>query len=110
MLKVLKLEANNSNTIAQKGNDALVNNEKTTSQLSMNQTLEGHSGSVLLTVWNQYHQKLTSSDSNGLIIVWVLYKGMWYEEMINNRNKSVVTGMQWNNDGQKICICYQDGK
>lgn len=34
---------------------------------------------------------------------------MWYEEMINNRNKSVVTGMQWSKDGTKICICYQDG-
>eukprot|EP00842_Homolaphlyctis_polyrhiza_P002710 jgi/Hompol1/343/HPOL_004245-RA len=48
------------------------------SQLSMNQTLEGH-------------------------------QGMWYEEMINNRNKSVVTDMQWNKDGQKICIVYEDG-
>jgi WD repeat-containing protein 35 len=82
----------------------------------MNQTLEGHSGSgivelslVLITVWNMHHQKLTSSDSNGLIIVWVLYKGVWYEEMINNRNKSVVAGMQWNRDGSKICICYEDG-
>lgn len=29
--------------------------------------------------------------------------------MINNRNKSVVTGMTWNGDGQKICIVYEDG-
>ena len=29
--------------------------------------------------------------------------------MINNRNKSVVTGMTWNGDGQKICIVYDDG-
>lgn len=34
---------------------------------------------------------------------------MWHEEMINNRNKSVVTGMTWNGDGQKICIVYEDG-
>ena len=34
---------------------------------------------------------------------------MWYEEMINNRNKSVVRGMRWNADGQKICIVYEDG-
>ena len=40
--------------------------------------------------WNEMHQKLTSSDQYGLIIVWMLYKGSWYEEMINNRNKSVV--------------------
>ena len=35
--------------------------------------------------------------------------GSWYEEMINNRNKSVVRGMKWNADGQKICIAYEDG-
>ena len=35
--------------------------------------------------------------------------GSWYEEMINNRNKSVVKGMSWNTDGQKICIVYEDG-
>ena len=29
--------------------------------------------------------------------------------MINNRNKSVVKGMCWNSDGQKICIVYEDG-
>ena len=34
---------------------------------------------------------------------------MWYEEMINNRNKSVVRGMKWNSEGQKICIVYEDG-
>ena len=26
-----------------------------------------------------------------------------------NRNKSVVKGMSWNTDGQKICIVYEDG-
>ena len=37
------------------------------------------------------------------------YLGAWYEEMINNRNKSVVCDMKWNADGQKICIAYEDG-
>ena len=59
--------------------------------------------------WNEPFQKLTSSDESGSIIVWMLYKGMWYEEMVNNRNKSLVTGMAWTSDGQKICIVY-DGK
>lgn len=59
--------------------------------------------------WNEHHQKLTTSDSSGLIIVWMLYKGMWYEEMINNRNKSIVRAMKWSADGQKICIVYEDG-
>ncbi len=35
--------------------------------------------------WNDSFQKLTTSDESGLIIVWMLHKGMWFEEMINNR-------------------------
>ncbi len=38
-----------------------------------------------------------------------LCSGMWYEEMINNRNKSVVEDMKWTSDGKKICIIYEDG-
>ena len=59
--------------------------------------------------WNSNYRKLTTSDQNGLIIVWMLHKGSWYEEMINNRNKSVVRDMKWTADGQKICIIYEDG-
>lgn len=53
--------------------------------VSMNQTLEGHSSSVVYLAWNEKFEKLTSSDENGLIIVWMFYKGSWYEEMVNNR-------------------------
>ncbi|XP_069742568.1 WD repeat-containing protein 35 isoform X6 [Narcine bancroftii] len=101
LLKVLKLEMQTDDTRL-KGLAA-------PSNLSMNQTLEGHSGAVQVVTWNEKYQKLTTSDQNGLIIVWMLYKGSWYEEMINNRNKSVVRGMSWNTDGQKICIVYEDG-
>lgn len=52
-----------------------------------------------------------------MLIIWlILYfafvgtVGSWYEEMINNRNRSVVRDMKWNADGQKICIVYEDGK
>ncbi len=62
-----------------------------------------------MVTWNEIHDRLTSSDQNGLIIVWMLYKGLWYEEMINNRNKSIVRDMCWNRDGSKICIVYEDG-
>ena len=75
----------------------------------MNQTLEGHSGSVLVVTWNEHYRKLTSSDENGLIIVWMLHKGQWIEEMVNNRNRSVVRDMKWDPEGQKICIVYEDG-
>ena len=75
----------------------------------MNQTLEGHNGAVMCLAWNPAHKKLTTSDEKGLIIVWTLHRGMWYEEMINNRNKSVVEDMKWTADGKKICIIYEDG-
>ncbi|KAM6969516.1 WD repeat-containing protein 35 [Tautogolabrus adspersus] len=101
LLKVLKLETQTD--------DAKLKGLAAPSNLSMNQTLEGHSGAVQVVTWNEQYEKLTTSDQNGLIIVWMLYKGAWYEEMINNRNKSVVRSMSWNADGQKICIVYEDG-
>ncbi|KAM3595435.1 uncharacterized protein V6R79_023511 [Siganus canaliculatus] len=101
LLRVLKLESLTD--------DAKIKGLAAPSNLSMNQTLEGHSGAVQVVTWNEQYEKLTTSDQNGLIIVWMLYKGAWYEEMINNRNKSVVRSMSWNADGQKICIVYEDG-
>ncbi|CAG5866211.1 unnamed protein product [Menidia menidia] len=101
LLKVLKLETQTD--------DAKLKGLAAPSNLSMNQTLEGHIGAVQVVTWNEQYEKLTTSDETGLIIVWMLYKGAWYEEMINNRNKSVVRSMSWNADGQKICIVYEDG-
>lgn len=75
----------------------------------MNQSLEGHNGSVVNVTWNPIYRKLTTSDESGLIMVWILHKGVWCEEMINNRNKSVVRDMKWTADGRKIAIVYEDG-
>lgn len=99
LLKVLKLDDNESQSVD-------LNVPK---NLSMNQTLEGHDADVMLVIWNDKYHKLTSSDANGVIIVWMLYKNVWYEEMVNNRNKSNVIGMSWCDDGSKICIIYEDG-
>lgn len=51
------------------------------SNVTMNQTLEGHSTAVQVLSWNQHYRKLTSSDRTGLIIVWILYKVPTTEEM-----------------------------
>lgn len=48
------------------------------SSLCMNQTLEGHSGDIMVAAWNEHYRKLTTSDARGLIIVWTLHKGNWY--------------------------------
>jgi len=79
------------------------------SNLSMNQTLDGHKESVRVVTWNDAQQKLTSSDTDGVIMVWMLYKGSWYEEMTNDRKKSTVASMSWTSDGSRICIVYEDG-
>ena len=97
LLKVLKLESTSPKE------------KNASSTLSMNQTLEGHQGAVVCVAWNAAYRKLTTSDENGLIIVWTLYEGTWFEEMINNRNKSVVRAMRWTAQGQNICIVYEDG-
>ena len=68
LLKVLKLEA---------GKDGRIKGLAAPSNLSMNQTLEGHNGQIQVVCWNEGHQKLTTSDQYGLIIVWMLYKGSW---------------------------------
>lgn len=68
LLKIIRLDAN--------PNQVLANSQPGQSNLSTNQTLEGHAGSVTIAVWNEIAHKLTTSDQNGLIIVWVLYKGM----------------------------------
>uniref|UniRef100_A0A1I7Y670 WD_REPEATS_REGION domain-containing protein n=1 Tax=Steinernema glaseri TaxID=37863 RepID=A0A1I7Y670_9BILA len=81
-----------------------------TTNLETNQSLEGHSGVVNIVAWNELYQKLTTSDSNGLIIVWMIHQDQWYEEMINNRNKSTVVDMAWSYDGQRIAIAYEDGQ
>jgi len=79
------------------------------STLSMNQALPGHSGTIQICVWNEVHQKLTTCDDKGLIIVWTMQGNKWYEEMINNRNKSVIKDIKWSSNGEKVCIVYEDG-
>ena len=75
LLKVLKLETVSG------GKDGKVRGLAAPSNLSMNQTLEGHAGAVQVVTWNERHHKLTTSDQFGLIIVWMLYKGTGMEEM-----------------------------
>lgn len=69
MVKVLKLEqASGTTSMQNKGNLAAPSN------LSMNQTLEGHKAPVQVVTWNNTQHKLTTSDNDGVIMVWMLYK------------------------------------
>jgi WD repeat-containing protein 35 len=82
LLKVLKLDSTGGSS---GDGSTKPRGVAASSSLSMNQTLEGHQGGVMCVTWNANYRKLTTSDQNGLIIVWMLHKGMWSEEMINNR-------------------------
>ena len=118
LLKVIRLESSTeagaasaiTSAVNQIAGDGTKNEPKAaSSNLSMNQTLEGHQGTIMVITWNEGFRKLTTSDQNGLIIVWMLHRGIWFEEMINNRHRSVVRDMKWTQDGTKICIVYEDG-
>jgi WD repeat-containing protein 35 len=74
-------------------------------------SLPGHSEKHKVTAccWNERYKKLTTGDDSGHIIVWLQNHLAFQEEMVNNRNCSVVTDMQWAPDGSRICIAYKDG-
>ena len=75
-------------------------------------TLDGHQAEghrVAHCCWNAQHGKLTTADDSGHIIVWACQQGTWIEEMVNNRQCSVVSAIQWSPDGSRICIAYEDG-
>lgn len=61
-------------------NNALNNNQNRNAptapqnNLCMNQSLEGHKDTVQVVTWNDAQQKLTTSDRDGVIMVWMMYK------------------------------------
>ena len=76
MLKVLKLETAT-------GSDAAIKGIAGSGNLSVNHNMDGHNGAVICAAWNPIFRKLTTSDESGLIIVFILNRGVWVEEMIN---------------------------
>lgn len=69
MLKVLKLDSPTNPTI-----NVQCRGVAAQSNLWMNQSLEGHKEAVQVVTWNDTQQKLTSSDRDGVIMVWMMYK------------------------------------
>lgn len=79
MVKVLKLEALSSSSAQTKGSLA------PSSNLSMNQTLEGHKAPVQVVTWNDSMSKLTTSDRDGVIMVWMLYKVRVFLSLVRSK-------------------------
>ena len=68
-----------------------------------------HMGGTEVTLTFGLHCQSLSMVLGGIYTIASVYVGQWCEEMINNRNRSVVKDMSWTKDGQKICIVYEDG-
>jgi WD repeat-containing protein 35 len=109
LVKIIKLEMTDGKESKTKSKDAAAAGDTAKSGLLMNESLEGHTGEISCITWNETFNKLTTSDTNGKIVVWINYENQWCEEMVNKRDNTVVTGMKWSPDGQHICIIYNDG-
>jgi WD repeat-containing protein 35 len=110
IIKVIKLEMNDVVPNKSDNNNKDQPQKKANStNLVMNETLEVHTGQIASIAWNDSFTKLTTADTNGKIIVWINQDGKWYEEMVNKRDDTIITGMKWSSDGQNICIIYNDG-
>ena len=119
LLKVLRLEPPPKITTNTAGGNDIDGAEGVASTFAMNQTLTGHEeATVLKATWNPVHQRLTTADDVGTIIVWALGEpdlengvpAVWFEEMVNaNKKKSSVANMAWDRAGDRISISYTDG-
>ncbi|KNC54767.1 flagellar associated protein [Thecamonas trahens ATCC 50062] len=81
----------------------------TASSFSMNQALTGHSATLSRCRWNEPAQRLTTA-ADGVIIVWALHDGAWFEQMVNERaDGGNVADFAWSPSGLLIAIAYTDG-
>eukprot|EP00808_Paulinella_micropora_P031806 g55884.t1 len=72
--------------------------------------LKRHDAAVSKVSWNHEHDDLSTSDANGLIVVWCREGNQWKEDMNNFREGVAVQDLRWSGGGQKICFGYGDGK
>ncbi len=81
----------------------LVNN-KAANPLTFTQNLVQHKKKIITLVWNDLYEKLTTSDEEGIIIVWKFENNLWSVEMVNNRELSYVTDIKWSKQGIYLCF------
>lgn len=119
LLKVLRLEVPPKITSNDSAALEAASADPNASQFTMNQSLTGHEEELVIrATWNPVHDRLTTADEKGTIIVWALAEpdveqgtpAVWFEEMVNaNKKKSPVANMVWDRAGDRICIAYEDG-
>ena len=80
------------------------------SPVTFSQTLITHRSRIELLTWNDQWNKLTTCDTEGVIVVWKFGdNSQWETEMINNRDISVVSDIKWSPMGNYLCFIYEDG-
>lgn len=73
--------------------------------LTFTQNLVCHKKKIVILNWNDYYDKLTTCDEEGVIIVWKLTEeNKWETEMINNREVSFVSHLKWSKQGNYLCF------
>lgn len=78
--------------------------------ITFTQNLVCHTKKISCLRWNDYYDKLTTCDEDGVIVVWRQNeKAQWDTEMINNREISSVTDIKWSKQGTHLCFIYDDG-
>lgn len=98
-VKIVQIDLNKS-----KGGEGQAN------PLTFAQNLVCHTKKITSLRWNDYYEKLTTCDDEGVIVVWKQNeKGQWETEMINNRELSSVTDIRWSKQGTYLCFIYDDG-
>ena len=69
-----------------------------------------HKSSVSLIAWNKIYNKITTVDTDGVLVVWQNRNGIYDIEMVNNRQESYIKDVKWSKNGEYICFIYEDGQ
>ena len=69
-----------------------------------------HKSSISLISWNIFHDKITTVDSEGTLVVWKKKNNLFDVEMVNNREESFIKDVKWSKNGEYICFVYDDGQ
>ena len=69
-----------------------------------------HKYSITSIIWNIFYDKITTVDTEGVLVVWRKKNGLYEVEMVNNREESFIKDVKWSKNGEYICFVYDDGQ
>ncbi len=80
------------------------------SDVGSNLLLKHHQDDVIIVLWNEKKEKLTTCDKSGVIVIWGCNEGNWEQTMVNKRKKEFnITHINWSKQGDYVCFSYEDG-